>query len=186
MEPLGVQLSNGDAALVVLVRRSTPDKVLPRISQFGGTVIQTSLDDGPEARAAGGARRPGRGRLTCDGALAAHLGSRQVARVIYGAIIGLALLVVLEQHPPGDRGGQRGRCIATAVAVGLAELYSEIVGTETRTRHRVDRAAAREFADDALAVGFGVASRRCSSCSRRSASSRPTPRSGSRAGAGSA
>jgi hypothetical protein len=31
--------------------------------------------------------------------LAAHLGSRQVARVIYGAIIGLALVVALEGYP---------------------------------------------------------------------------------------
>jgi uncharacterized membrane protein len=30
--------------LFVLVRESTPDKVLPRISQFGGEVVHTSLD----------------------------------------------------------------------------------------------------------------------------------------------
>jgi hypothetical protein len=29
-----------------------------------------------------------------------HLGSRQVGRVVYGAIIGLALIVALESHPP--------------------------------------------------------------------------------------
>ena len=46
--------------------------------------------------------------------------------------------------------------VATAVAVGLAELYAEIVGSETRTHHRVRRAELAEFADDALAVGFGV------------------------------
>jgi uncharacterized membrane protein len=37
------------AAVVVLLRRSTPDKVVPRISQFGGEVVQTSL--GPEREA---------------------------------------------------------------------------------------------------------------------------------------
>ncbi len=36
-------------AVVVLVRRSTPDKVLPRITRFGGEVIQTGL--GPEREA---------------------------------------------------------------------------------------------------------------------------------------
>ena len=36
-------------AVVVLVRRSTPEKVVPRISQFGGDVIQTGL--GPEREA---------------------------------------------------------------------------------------------------------------------------------------
>ena len=89
------------------------------------------------------------------GAVAAHLGSRQVARVIYGAIIGLALLVVLEQHPPGAA-TVAGSLIATAVAVGLAELYSEVVGTETRTHHRVGRRELAEMSDDAVAVGFGV------------------------------
>ena len=29
-----------------------------------------------------------------------HLGSQQVSRVIYGSIIGLALVVALEVHPP--------------------------------------------------------------------------------------
>jgi len=89
-------------------------------------------------------------------ALAAHLGSRQVARVIYGAIIGLALLVVLEQHPPGP-GVVAASLIATAVAVGLAELYSEIVGSETRMHRRVSRAELAELSDDVLAVAFGVA-----------------------------
>jgi VIT1/CCC1 family predicted Fe2+/Mn2+ transporter len=47
--------------------------------------------------------------------------------------------------------------LATAVAVGLAELYSEIVGTETRTHHRINRGEFAEMWDDAVAVGFGIA-----------------------------
>jgi len=43
------------------------------------------------------------------------------------------------------------------VAVGLAELYSEIVGTETRERHRIDREQLGEITEDVLAVAFGVA-----------------------------
>ena len=89
-------------------------------------------------------------------AVAAHLGSRQVARVIYGAIIGLALLVALEQHPPAA-GVVVASLVATGFAVGLAELYSEIVGTETRTHHRIERGELVEFANDAVAVTFGVA-----------------------------
>ncbi len=50
MKTLGERLEQGDAALVVLVRQSTPDKVLPRISQYGGHVIQSSLDNEAEAR----------------------------------------------------------------------------------------------------------------------------------------
>lgn len=50
MRELGQKLPQGGAALIVLVRKVTPDKVLPEISQFGGEVIQTSLDDESEAR----------------------------------------------------------------------------------------------------------------------------------------
>src|SRR3954447_12303034 len=50
LKELGEHRQAHGAALVLLFRRSTPDKVLPRISQFGGEVIQTSLDDETEAR----------------------------------------------------------------------------------------------------------------------------------------
>jgi uncharacterized membrane protein len=43
MKELGQNLPEGGAALFVLVRRATPDKVLPRISGYGGRVIQSSL-----------------------------------------------------------------------------------------------------------------------------------------------
>lgn len=43
MKSLGEKLQPGGAALFVLVRESTPDKVIPRISQYGGEVIHTSL-----------------------------------------------------------------------------------------------------------------------------------------------
>jgi VIT1/CCC1 family predicted Fe2+/Mn2+ transporter len=86
----------------------------------------------------------------------AHLGSRQVARVIYGAIIGMALVVSLEAHPPRP-GVVAGTLLATAVAVGLAELYSEVVGAETRNRRRVGRHELGHILRDVTAVGFGIA-----------------------------
>jgi len=86
----------------------------------------------------------------------AHLGSRQVARVVYGAIIGLALIVALEKHPPAA-GTMIASLLGTAVAVGLAELYAEIVGIETSERHRIRREQLGELRDDSLAVAFGVA-----------------------------
>jgi uncharacterized membrane protein len=43
MKDLGDKLPPGGAALFVLVRRSTPDKVLPRVAHFGGEVLHTSL-----------------------------------------------------------------------------------------------------------------------------------------------
>lgn len=88
-------------------------------------------------------------------AVEAHLGSRDVARVIYGAIIALALVVALEHSPP-SAGQVAAAIIATGVAVGLAELYSEFVGTEARTRRHVDRAKVRELVEDAGAVTFGA------------------------------
>lgn len=50
MKDLGQKLEPGNSALVVLVRKVTPDKVLPEIQQFGGEVLQTSLDDEAEDR----------------------------------------------------------------------------------------------------------------------------------------
>jgi hypothetical protein len=89
-------------------------------------------------------------------AIEAHLGTRQVARVIYGAIIGMALIVALAAHPPAP-GSVVAALAATAVAVGLAEVYSEVVAAETRTRHRVTSEHVHEILADAVAVGFGIA-----------------------------
>jgi hypothetical protein len=88
--------------------------------------------------------------------LATHLGSGQVARVVYGAILGLTLVVTLEQHPP-TAGVTTAWLAATAVAVALAELYSEVLGHETRTRHRITRRDVAPMLEDAGAVAFGVA-----------------------------
>ncbi|HEU0024199.1 MAG TPA: hypothetical protein VFQ12_06190 [Thermoleophilaceae bacterium] len=89
-------------------------------------------------------------------ALEAHLGSRQVSRVIYGAIIGLALVVALEHDPPRP-GVVVGTLVTTAVAVGLAELYSEVVGAEVQTHRRITRQRIGAIADDVAAVAFGIA-----------------------------
>jgi hypothetical protein len=85
----------------------------------------------------------------------AHLGTEQVGRVIYGSIIGLALVLVVQEHPPAAA-VVAGSLIATGVAVGLAELYAEVVGTETRTRRRVSREHLADIGADAIAVFFGV------------------------------
>jgi hypothetical protein len=85
-----------------------------------------------------------------------HLGSRQVGKVVYGSIIGLALVVAIENHPPKP-GVMAVWLVGTAIAVGLAEIYSEVVGTETSTRQPVSRHDVGHMAEDAAAVGFGVA-----------------------------
>jgi hypothetical protein len=88
--------------------------------------------------------------------LESHLGSRQVGRIVYGSIIGLALVVALEGHPPKP-GVMAVWLLGTAVAVGLAEVYAEVVGTETSTRQPVTRPQLLHMSEDAVAVGFGVA-----------------------------
>jgi hypothetical protein len=89
-------------------------------------------------------------------AIRSHLDSRHVARVIYGAIIGLALVVALEQHPPSS-GVVAATLAGTAVAVALAELYSDFVGTVARTRRRVGGEQVRSISHEAAAVAVGIA-----------------------------
>jgi hypothetical protein len=85
-----------------------------------------------------------------------HLGSERVARVTYGAIIGEALIVVLQGHPP-SAWVVAGTLLSTALAVALAELYSEVIGHQTRTRAHVRRHHLRHLSGEVAAVAFGVA-----------------------------
>jgi hypothetical protein len=85
----------------------------------------------------------------------AHLGSRDVARIIYGAVVGLALVVALQSHPPGAA-TTAVLLLATAVAIGLAELYSEFLSLEARQRRLLTRGEVRELAGESLAVVFGA------------------------------
>lgn len=89
-------------------------------------------------------------------AVVEHLGSRQVSKVIYGSIIGLALVLVLAAHPPST-GAVIASLLATAFAAALAELYSQVIGTETHVRHSIQRAEFLHLLDEAGAVAFGIA-----------------------------
>jgi hypothetical protein len=46
--------------------------------------------------------------------------------------------------------------LGTGLAVGLAEVYSETLGAEVRTRRRLERADVRAIWTDTLAVAFGI------------------------------
>ncbi|MEV0649875.1 DUF1269 domain-containing protein [Phytomonospora sp. NPDC050363] len=48
MKQLGTELQPGGAALVVLVRDATQDKILDRLGQYGGKLVHTSLDNEAE------------------------------------------------------------------------------------------------------------------------------------------
>jgi hypothetical protein len=115
---------------------------------------QTSFVMPPTEQPEAGVRSSASERLA--GFVSAHLGSRQVSRVVYGAIIGLALVVALEAHPP-PTGAVIASLLGTAVAVALAELYSELVGFETSGRRDATRAQRRELAADMAAVALGIA-----------------------------
>src|SRR3954452_19561248 len=105
------------------------------------------------APAASGPRAPLRARVRRN--VEAHLGSRDVAHVIYGAIIGLALVEALAKHPPppatvpATLGG-------TAIAAGVAEAYSQLVTADARTHRPANRQRIREEAREACPVVFGA------------------------------
>jgi hypothetical protein len=88
--------------------------------------------------------------------LRTHLDSHHVSRVLYGAIIGLALIFSLERHPPGAQ-EMVLLLLGTAFTVALAEVFSDVIGTETRTHRRIQRREVRGIAGDSLAVAFGIA-----------------------------
>jgi uncharacterized membrane protein len=48
MKELGEKLEPGNAAVLVLVRSATRDKVVAEVSQYGGHVLQSSLSEEQE------------------------------------------------------------------------------------------------------------------------------------------
>ena len=50
IKSLGSTIQPGTSALFVLVRKVTPDKVLPEIQKYGGTVLKTSLSKEQDER----------------------------------------------------------------------------------------------------------------------------------------
>lgn len=88
--------------------------------------------------------------------LVRHLESNQVSRIVYGSIIGLALVAAYAAHPPGN-GVMVGSLVATGVAVALAELYSEILGARARAGVGGHTEPVAVAVEDAAAVAFGTA-----------------------------
>ncbi len=88
--------------------------------------------------------------------LAGHLRSGQVSRVIYGSIIGLAVVLTMEAHPSTPVVAI-GTLLATALAVALAELYSEIVGGRAQASVGSETEPFSRTLEVAGAVAFGIA-----------------------------
>jgi uncharacterized membrane protein HdeD (DUF308 family) len=66
IKDLPAKLQPGSSALFVVVRKATPDKVLPEVSKYGGIVLHASLSNDAEARHPD---RPDRGPHERDAAL---------------------------------------------------------------------------------------------------------------------
>ncbi len=50
IKELGEQLQANTSALFLLITKSTPDKVLPEVSQYGGKILRSSLSDEQEKK----------------------------------------------------------------------------------------------------------------------------------------
>lgn len=87
--------------------------------------------------------------------IAAHLASHDVSRVLYGTIVGLALVLALHKdaHRPGETAAF---ILSTAVAIGLAEVFSEAISQEARTRTRIRRSDLGPLARNAGPVVLGA------------------------------
>lgn len=94
--------------------------------------------------------------MTVHRRILTHLSSGQVSRVVYGSIIGLALVLTLEAHPPAPAAAV-GTLLATALAVALAELYSEHLGGRTLASMGEHREPLSAMTENAVAVAIGVA-----------------------------
>jgi hypothetical protein len=90
------------------------------------------------------------------GRVLSHLRSGQVSKVVYGSIIGLALVLTLEAHPPAT-GVIVGTLVATGFAVSLAEFYSEVIGARTQASLGEEHEPMTEVVEDTIAVTLGVA-----------------------------
>ena len=89
------------------------------------------------------------------GRVLSHLRSGQVSKIVYGSIIGLALVLTQEAHPTSS-GVVIGSLVATGFAVGLAELYSEVIGSHTKKGLGEEHAATAEIVEETAAVIIGV------------------------------
>jgi VIT1/CCC1 family predicted Fe2+/Mn2+ transporter len=87
--------------------------------------------------------------------LVEHLESPDVGRIIYGSIVGLALVVALQFHPP-TAGQAAAAIVGTALAIGLAEVYSDLIAGEARTHRPIRRTELRHPIEAAAAVFFGA------------------------------
>ena len=79
----------------------------------------------------------------------------RIAKIIYGTIIILTVVVGLEEHPPSPWGTVVSVILA-GFAVALAELYSDIIGTRIHERRTLTWSERREITHNVSAVMIGA------------------------------
>jgi hypothetical protein len=100
----------------------------------------------------GGSRRPRLYRLVqLLPGLRGEVGAAHVARAVYGAVLALSVLLVLDY---GDYGPPRAGLVllATLTAIALAEAYSDGLAHEITAHRRMNREERAESRESALAV----------------------------------
>jgi hypothetical protein len=75
--------------------------------------------------------------------------------VISGSIIGLAIVLAAEDHPPPPA-AVVGELVLTALAFGLSDAFGEMIGTQTRARRHLNRSDWARIAEEAGAFAIGA------------------------------
>ena len=83
------------------------------------------------------------------------LDGHRVAKIIYGSIIILVVLLAMEDHPPSPT-GTIATVLFTGLGVALAELYSDFIGTRIRERRLLTWAERSQMTHNVGAVLIGA------------------------------
>jgi hypothetical protein len=84
-----------------------------------------------------------------------HINGHRVAKTIYGTIIILVVIVVMEDHPPSI-GATFATIVFTGLGVALAEWYSDFIGKTIEEHHILNTKERRRIVKDVSAVMTGA------------------------------
>jgi hypothetical protein len=96
-----------------------------------------------------------KGQSTMSESLFEKFDGHRVAKIIYGTIIVLVVIVTLEDHPPSPTVAI-GSVLGASIAVALAEFYSELIGKRIHEKRRLSTADTREIMSAVSAVLIGA------------------------------
>ena len=85
----------------------------------------------------------------------ARLDGHRAAKIIYGTIIVLVVIVTLEEHPPTAEVAI-GSVLGASLAVALAEFYSELIGKRIHEKRKLTQTDVHEITTSVSAVLIGA------------------------------